>query len=220
MKNFKTADLFAIIILVIPFATWFIVKDSLPENVPIHWDTKGEINGWISKDQVPFMLLIVSAVGALTYLLLRFIKRIDPKRNAQLNEGTATKVAIGVLILIAAINILILIPKSATFNITTTVFIMVSLLFTFMGNLMYNVKPNYFIGIRLPWTLENENNWKLTHRLAGVMWFVGGIFCAILALLLAPKFMFAAFIIVTGLLVIIPSVYSFMLFRRGKHEQL
>ncbi|MEJ0034197.1 MAG: SdpI family protein [Bacteroidota bacterium] len=167
--------------IVIPFGTWFIIKDSLPENVPIHLDEQGSV-ALDAFDRDRCWCYYVP--------LASFIKRIDPKRNAQLNEGTALKIAIGVLILITGINLLILIPKSAAFNITTTVFVMVSLLFTFLGNLMYNIKPNYFIGIRLPWTLENENNWKLTHRLAGVMWFVGGILCAILALLLAPKSMF------------------------------
>jgi uncharacterized membrane protein len=215
MGKIKVADLFALVIIVVPYVVWFVMKDSLPDRVPIHWGIDGEVNGWMNKSQLPVTLSIVTGVGIFVYILLRFIKQIDPKRNAQLNEGIALKTGIGVLVLISAINILILVPKSATFNITSTVFVMVSLLFAFLGNLMYNIKPNYFIGIRLPWTLENENNWKQTHRLAGIIWFIGGILCAILALMLAAKFMFAVFITVTGLLVVIPSVYSFVLFKRG-----
>ena len=79
---------------------------------------------------------------------------------------------------------------------------------------MYNIKPNYFIGIRLPWTLENENNWKYTHRLAGIMWFVGGIISATLAMLIEAKAMFTIFIVITFLLVLVPGVYSFILYKR------
>ena len=114
----------------------------------------------------------------------------------------------------AVANLLILMPKGSAFNTTSIVFVMVGLLFTFLGNLMYNIKPNYFIGIRLPWTLDNENNWKLTHRLAGVTWFIGGIVCAVVALILVPKNMFPVLIGITVLLVLIPSVYSFAIFKR------
>src|SRR4051812_10699984 len=100
MGKLKFADLFALVIVVIPYVVWFIIKDSLPESVPIHWDIKGEVNGWVDKSELPAMLSIVTGIGVIMYLLLRFIKRIDPKRNAQLNEGTALKIAVGVLVLI------------------------------------------------------------------------------------------------------------------------
>jgi uncharacterized membrane protein len=161
----------------------------------------------------------MTAIGAMTYLLLRFIKHIDPKRTAQLNETIALKVGIGVISFMTAINLLLLMPKGDTFNITTVVFVMVSLLFAFLGNVMYNIKPNYFIGIRLPWTLEDENNWKHTHRLAGIVWFIGGIVSASLVLAMEPKMVFPIFIGITMLLVLIPSVYSFMIFRKRKHHQ-
>ncbi|MEI9921931.1 MAG: SdpI family protein [Bacteroidota bacterium] len=216
MGKFKFADLLAVAISVVPYIVWFILRDSLPEKVPTHWGIDGEVNGWTDRDQLPLMLALVTAVGLVTYILLRFIKHLDPKRNAQLNENTAIKIGIGALVLITGINLLVLIPKGNGFDMTTIIFVMVSLLFTFLGNLMYNIKPNYFIGIRLPWTLENEDNWKQTHRLAGIVWFVGGIICTILALVLAPKMMFTVFISATILLVAIPGVYSFMLFKQQR----
>jgi len=218
MAKAKFIDVFAFILWLIPFVTWFFLKDSLPEKLPIHWNLKGEVDGWATKEQLPIFLLLMTAIGIVTYLLLRFIKRIDPKRTAQLTEGVALKVGIGMVTFMTAVNLLILMPKGDTFKVTTIVLVMVSLLFTFLGNLMYNIKPNYFIGIRLPWTLENENNWKHTHRLAGIIWFIGGIICAILSLLITPKAMFPVFIGITLLLVLIPSIYSFMLFKRSNNQ--
>ena len=218
MSKVKFADLFAVILCVIPFIAWVGLRDTLPDNVPIHWGIDGQPNGWVDKGRLPWVLALISGLGIMVYLLLRFIRDIDPKRNAQLNEGIAIKIGIGILTVITALNLLILIPKSNTFNITSTVFVGISLLFAFLGNLMYNIKPNYFIGIRLPWTLENEDNWKQTHRLAGIIWFVGGLLCAIMALVVVPKLMFAVFIGTTILLVLIPSIYSFMLFRRTRNH--
>ena len=147
-------------------------------------------------------------------MLLRSIKKIDPKRTAQLNEGIAIKSGIGIVTFISAISSLIFLPGTNNLNITSIVLVMASLLFTFLGNLMYNIKPNYFIGIRLPWTLENENNWNHTHRLAGIMWFIGGIISATLSMLIEPKTMFTIFIGITVLLVLVPSTYSFILYKR------
>jgi uncharacterized membrane protein len=200
----------------VPFVAWFMLKDALPERLPIHWNAAGVANGWTSKGSIPWYLLLMTGIGIATYLVLRFSKRIDPKRTAQLNENVALKVGIGVVAFMTTVNLLIVIPKNSAFNMGTTIFIMLGCLFAFLGNLMYNIKPNYFIGIRLPWTLENENNWKLTHRLAGAVWFIGGIVCIILGILLSPRTMFPVFIGLTVLLVLIPSVYSFILFQRQK----
>jgi len=218
MTRPRFTDLLAFTLCIVPFVTWFILKDSLPEKLPIHWNVKGEVDGWTSHKQLPFFLLTMTTIGALTYLLLRFIKRIDPKRTAQLNERIALKVGVGFISFITAMNLLIMMPKDDTFNINTAVFVLVSLLFTFLGNLMYNVKPNYFIGIRLPWTLEDENNWKHTHRLAGIVWFVGGIISASLVLVLEPEQVFPIFIGITILLVLIPGVYSFLIFKKTKQH--
>jgi uncharacterized membrane protein len=218
MTKVKFIDLFAFILCIIPFIAWFMLNDSLPEKLPIHWNAKGEVNGWTTKEQVPIFLFLMTAIGAVTYVLLRFIRRIDPKRSAQLNEGIALKVGIGIMTFMTAINLLLLMPKGDTFKMTTVVFVMVSLLFTFLGNLMYNIKPNYFIGVRLPWTLESDDNWKHTHRLAGITWFIGGIISAILSLLLPQQSMFRVFIAMTIILVLIPSIYSYMLFKRSKNQ--
>jgi uncharacterized membrane protein len=158
----------------------------------------------------------MTVFSLIAYFLVRFIDRIDPKRTAHLNKSVALKVGIGIVAFSSAVSILILIPKDETFSVNSIAFGLTGVLFTFLGNLMYNIKPNYFIGIRLPWTLEDDNNWKLTHRVAGVVWFAGGIVCLMTSLLIPAKPMFVVLLSVTALLVLIPSVYSFVLYRRSK----
>ena len=93
----------------------------------------------------------------------------------------------------------------------------ISIFLSLMGNLMINIKPNYFVGIRVPWTLENEDNWRKTHRLGGKLWFAGGLVAAILTIALPYQYAILSFICIIGILVIIPVGYSYLYFK--KHQQ-
>lgn len=216
MKTFKFVDVVAFTLCLIPYVLWIVLRDSFPEKLPIHWNISGEVDGWTSRYEVLLFMLTMTVFSLIAYFLVRFIDRIDPKRTAQLNKSVALKVGIGIVAFSSAVSILILIPKDETFSVNSIAFGLTGVLFTFLGNLMYNIKPNYFIGIRLPWTLEDDNNWKLTHRVAGVVWFAGGIVCLMTSLLIPAKPMFVVLLSVTALLVLIPSVYSFILYRRSK----
>lgn len=95
----------------------------------------------------------------------------------------------------------------------------VGLLFAVIGNYLPNLKPNYFAGLRFPWTLENADNWRRTHALAGKMWFAGGLLLAVTCLLLPPVASAVVFLITMLVLVVIPAVYSWKIFRQQKKEQ-
>ena len=82
---------------------------------------------------------------------------------------------------------------------------------------MINMKPNYFVGIRVPWTLENEDNWRKTHRLGGKLWFAGGLIAAVFTIILPYQYAVAAFMVIIGIMVIIPIGYSYLYFK--KHQQ-
>src|SRR5205809_2888913 len=99
------------------------------------------------------------------------------------------------------------------------VFVTMGLLFAFLGNNMYNIKPNYFAGLRLPWTLENEENWKKTHQLAGRLWFFGGLFFAALALFLSNEWAGYMGTAVLAILILIPVFYSYNLYKNQKNTQ-
>ena len=75
----------------------------------------------------------------------------------------------------SAIAVFIIYSVQQSQSKPTFIFILIGLLFTILGNYFKTIKPNYFIGIRTPWTLENEDVWKKTHLLGGKLWFVGRI---------------------------------------------
>jgi uncharacterized membrane protein len=89
-------------------------------------------------------------------------------------------------------------------------------LWAILGNYMHNLKPNYFAGLRLPWTLENEDNWRMTHLLAGKLWFVGGIIIGIawlfVSLTVGLIITFALFLP----MVFIPMIYSYRMYQKNK----
>lgn len=86
------------------------------------------------------------------------------------------------------------------------------------GNLMYNVKPNYFFGIRTPWTLKNETVWRKTHRLGGVVLFLAGITGFILSLFVDKEQLFAMMIMVILIPTTITIIYSYYIYKKTIHQ--
>ena len=82
------------------------------------------------------------------------------------------------------------------------------------GNFMHSIKPNYFVGVRVPWTLEDPENWRATHQLASKLWLAGGALLILLSLLLPAKYVPVALLAIIALLVLIPVSYSYLFFRK------
>ena len=91
----------------------------------------------------------------------------------------------------------------------------ISGLFVLLGNYFQTIRPNYFVGIRTPWTLENEDVWKKTHKTAGKIWMAFGILAIILAFFLPTKIFTAMFLTFVCIMVCAPVIHSYVLFRRG-----
>ena len=98
-------------------------------------------------------------------------------------------------------------------NITVFIQILISLLFILLGNVMGRFKYNYFVGIKTPWTLANEEVWRRTHRMAGPIWVIAGIL-NILLTITGVDFYGIAFIIIMVAIVIVPIVYSYIIYKK------
>ena len=128
------------------------------------------------------------------------------------------KIAIAVVIFFSAIGIVVIYAtKNGTFN-SKLILPLVGLFFVYLGNMMHSIKPNYFVGIRLPWTLEDPDNWRVTHQLGGKLWFIGGIVITIGTLLLPEKTGLIIFFFTVLLMVFIPIIFSYRYFK--KHKQV
>ncbi len=212
-----TPNLFlALIILAIPFAYAASIYPSLPDTIPTHFNIKGEADGFGEKSSVFLGPGIMAAVGLFTFFLLSNIKNFDPKRFKSEDDGMFKKFALFIVIFMSIMGLII--TYSATnhsINITKLLLPFLGLVFAIMGWYMPKLHQNYFAGFKLPWTLENVDNWNATHQLAGKVWLYGGIIEAIGTLVLPSVPAFVVFITCTAVMVLIPTIYSYRLFKNG-----
>ncbi|MBS1504721.1 MAG: SdpI family protein [Bacteroidetes bacterium] len=214
MKKFNTLDAAAIIIWLLPMAYLIYVYPSLPASVPVHFGMNGAPDRYGSKTEFLAAPFILMGVSVLVYLLMKYLPAIDPKKYVKYGEPTFQKIGLAIVVLMAALNIeIVLSAASGTFKAHRLLLPAMGLFFAFMGNVMHSIKPNYFAGLRTPWTLEDADTWRATHRLAGKLWFAGGIAVTILALLLPAKAGMIVFGCVTAVIVLIPVVYSYIYYK-------
>lgn len=195
--------------------------NSLPEKVALHFDLKGNPDRYGDKTELLVVVAVLSLMTVGIYFLLSNIYKIDPKRYAAENKDRLQRMGFAVGIFMSALCCVIIystIKGSIEFGLRY-IFAGVGLLFSLMGNYMHNIKPNYFAGLRVPWTLNNEENWRKTHLLAGKLWFAGGLLIAILCLLLPDAISLVIFFILTAVLIIIPIVYSYRLYKKNKEAE-
>ncbi|MDP4199719.1 MAG: SdpI family protein [Bacteroidota bacterium] len=199
------------LVVLLPFVVFVIIWPSLPAQVPMHVDSHGIVNRY----GIPIELLILPGINLLVAILLYFIPRIDPKQAniaASLPAYRWIRFAIAAF-LTCVFGRMLATTLNPTFDAMPFIGIGLLVLFCMLGFLMPKLKQNYLIGIRLPWTLDSEENWRRTHAFAGKWWVRGSLLGIVLSLVFQSISFFIAFgtLIV---LVISTVIYSYRLFRR------
>jgi uncharacterized membrane protein len=208
----KELPLIAIVLL--PFIYLAYIWNQLPEKVPMHWNIKGEIDRYGEKVE---LIIIPIFLPLLVYIIFLVVPKIDPKNrlNKMGNKLQTIKFLLTTLMSILAL-LIIYTAKNESFTNPNYMVLIIGVLYIVLGNYFKTLKANYFIGIRTPWTLEKETVWKKTHELGGKLWFIGGIIVVIASLILRKETNFTVFLIITGIITIIPIVYSYLTFKNEK----
>lgn len=213
MKYNLKSEIPVLIVVMLPFLYLGMIWNALPDMVPTHWNLYGEIDGYNKKETllwIPFLLPL------LTYLIFLIAPVIDPKKRLQNMGDKLTKLKFA-LTFIMSLLALFIIHSSREHKLSPNLFpILIGTLFAVLGNFFPTLKPNYFIGIRIPWTLNSENNWKLTHRFAGKLWLIGGISIIIYSLIAQPETSHIFLICTTILITVAPIIYSFRVYKKKK----
>ncbi len=195
------------IIIFTPFIYLVVIWNQLPGQVPVHFNGAGEPDGWASKYSLIFLPGFLSLF---IYLLMIIIPRIDPKKRLAFMGRKYDLLTFWLTSVMALLSIFIIHSGLAgEIHNPGHIFIFLGILFAVLGNYMPAMRPNYFVGIRTPWTLESERVWRKTHQLAGKIWTPGGILVAISAIIFPEKTALIIFLVITGLIVVIPLVYSY-----------
>ncbi|MDR3012370.1 MAG: SdpI family protein [Chitinispirillales bacterium] len=202
------------IVCLLPICLAFVLYNDLPDQLIMQWNIEGGPSWYAPKAIAAFAL-------PLFFVILNIIVNLavyySPKRK---NIPKTMLVFIGWLIPVIS---LIIVPSMLLANlgvglpIKMIAFIFVGITFAFIGNELPKNKPNAIAGIKTPWTLNNAENWNKTHRLAGILWIIGGMLFIVTAFM--PLENIAGTIIIFSILLIMiiiaPILYSFILYKKG-----
>lgn len=213
MEKFKKEIPF-IAVALLPFVYLAYIWNELPKEVPMHWNASGEIDRWGDKSELFVMLFMLTGI---TYFIFLVIPYIDPKQRLQSMGNKLNNLRLILGLFMSALAIYILYSVQQKTSNPVLIFPLIGLLFAFLGNYFKTIKPNYFIGIRTPWTLENEEVWKKTHLMGGKLWFVGGLLMA-LTFVLPNEIQLYTFLGITAVISIVPIVYSYLEFKKIKNQ--
>ena len=206
-KNWKTLLITSIIIL-LPIVAGLILWNDLPEKIPTHWNASGEVDQYSSK---AFAIFGLPGIMLAAQWLCTLGTAADPKK-----ANHSDKILHLVLWIVPALTVLLMAMTYATalgvaVKVEMVMPVVIGLVLAIVGNYLPKCKQSYTVGIKIPWTLNSEENWNKTHRFAGPIWVVGGI-----AIMLSGFFGgFVIFFGITLVMVFAPIIYSYILHRKG-----
>ena len=195
----------------------FLVYPYLPDLIPTHWGVSGEIDAYSDKSMVfLFAFLPLALMGLFTV-----IPKIDPKKKSYQLHGKAYEIVVISMIFFMSALYFITTAVALGYNLPVDTFVKLgmALLFIIMGNVLSQVRHNYFFGIRTPWTLANEVVWRKTHRVGAYGFVIVGVltlFSAFIKGMLSFILMFVPLMA----LVFYLFIYSYVVFKKLEKQDL
>lgn len=212
MKNkikFKKESVISVIISILLFTIVnLLFYKKMPETLPTHWGFNNKIDGYSSKFTTlittPLLLIFLNIFSC-------FMLDNDPKNKDKNNFVITIGKATIPLVMLITFVISVFYGLGKKINVMVIISIFVGFLLILIGNYLPKTKRNYTVGIKLPWTLNSDENWNKTHRLAGYFFILGGIFFLLTPFIGNEYLIFLTFMIIG----IIPAIYSFYLYKNG-----
>jgi uncharacterized membrane protein len=191
-----------------------IVYPNLPPLIPTRWDISGHVNGWSSRFWGAWMMpiLLVAIWG-----LMRVLPAIDPRGANYAKFGDAFEtIIVSIMLFMLGLHVVMLraalgYPVAMERVVPTGVGVLLAVI----GNLLPRARPNWFVGIRTPWTLSSDRVWEKTHRFGGHIFVVGGMLI-VLAALATPQW--AHIVVISVVLLCTAAVFAYS-YLEWKHEQ-
>jgi len=199
------------LLLAIMFVIAAITWAHAPDRVPVHWGSNGEVDRYGGKFEG---VLLFPLVALVLYALFLLLPRIDPHGASYARfAGAYTVLRFGILLVLGLIQFVIHLWIHGNHpRMETLIPVFVGGLFVLLGSVMGKLHPNWFVGVRTPWTLSSRLSWDKTHRLAGWVFGAFGI-CLIVAGASGHSGALVAAFILGGVGILGTVVYSYVVWR-------
>lgn len=210
------------IMAILPIAYLLTQWNTMPAKVALHFGADGKPDRYGGKIELLLSIILMSVIGIFTYLLITNVHKLDKKKFKDGKPPVFDTIALATMILISVLSLAIIINGIYPNVVMLDKVVMpaIGLFFVFMGNVMYNIRPNSFVGVRVPWTLKDEDNWKKTHRVSAKLFFVGGLLITIVALSFETQ---TASMFMTGVTLVIALasiLYSYLYYKNNKKANI
>ena len=213
-KELKKTLTLTTLITLLPILAGLFYWNQLPDKMATHFDMTGTPNGWSSKW---FAVIGIPAILAVVNVLCTVLTETDPRRYKYPEK--MMKLVYWICRVVSWICAGLTISYELGFESAASPkygSLLIGIMFVVMGNYLPKVKQNYYMGIKLPWTYADEENWNRTHRMAGKLWVVGGIILLLNFFLQIAGLEIAVLI----LMMLVPTIYSWAFSRKKDKEKM
>jgi len=203
-------DVAGLLLVLLSFATVAVVYPDLPDPMPSHWNLHGQVDGWMPKFWGAFLIPLVMAA---LWIVLLVLPRISPRGFEMDSFARAWGfLRVAILAMLFLVGLLVLRAAKTHEPLSKRALLTaLGVLFMLIGNVLGKVTRNFFVGIRTPWTLANEEVWYRTHRLAGKLFVAAGLLVAATSLAGVGPW---TILVSVGLATLVPVVYSYVIYRK------
>ena len=213
LKRNKGTIVLTTIMTALPVLLGLALWSRLPETIATHFDANGVPNGWSSR---AFAVLGLPAFLGAAPLLCAVGTMMDPKRKNIQDKMYKLVLWICPVVSILVCTCVYLYALGVDVDMARIAGLMVGVMFIIVGNYLPKCRQSYTMGIKLPWTLNDEENWNATHRFGGWLWMAGGVIFLLLTFLNAMNTLWTLGLIL--LMVGLPTAYSYLYYRKHCKE--
>jgi uncharacterized membrane protein len=201
------------LVLILTAVMTLVVYPMMPDVVPSHWNAAGDLNGTLPKF---WGLILIPVLMCFFCGLLVVLPRVDPLRENYKNFQASYD---GFILVFAAFFFfvqleIILWGLGTRISPNLTMPVMIGILFISIGFLLEHAEPNWFVGIRTPWTMSSVSVWKKTHLMGAKLFKLAGV--ASMAGVLAGPYAYLFILVPVIAVAIATVVYSYVEFRKER----
>lgn len=209
-KTHKRTIVLTLVLTLLPMAAGLILWNRLPQQIPVHFDLHSRPDGYADRAIAVF---VIPALAAAAEGLCILVLRADPRRRGVHRRVRTLTLWIMPLLSVTISAVSYAAALGYAVDVGMILCLLLGLLFLALGNYLPKCTQNYTVGVRVPWTLHDPENWRCTHRFAGFVLSFAGLLTMVLAFL-APLWSLAVLTAAS----LLPVLYSYFYDRKHKED--